>query len=134
MQRSRYDEYLRLFNARHYDGLLAFFADEFEVVFAGYALRSRAEVKQFYSFLHEYVDERIDITRYVSDGLTIAMEADVVLTGKKTLTPEILKARGLERIVGLQQGQTVTIPQFIHYHLHEGKFTRALCAVYEAPH
>lgn len=26
-------------------------------------------------------------------------------------------------------GQVIEIPQVIHYHLHNGKFRRALCAV-----
>lgn len=133
MKREQYDEYLRRFNARDYDGLLEYFAEDFEVSFAGYVLRGRQAVIDFYSFLHQYIDERIEIHRYVSDANTIAMEADVKLKGIKELTPEILASKGLDRIIGLKPGQEHTIPQFIHYHLENGKFVKALCAAFEAP-
>ena len=49
------------------------------------------------------------------------------------LTPAALASHGLERLVALQRGQVMTIPQFIHYHLQAGKIVRALCAVFEPP-
>ena len=132
MDRAAYDDYLRAFNARDYDGVLAHFADRFELSFAGYVFRTREEVKRFYRFLHAHVDERITVNRYASDAATVAMEADVRLEGLSDLTPAMLEAEGLGRIQPLAKGQVVTIPQFIHYHLDgEGKIVRALCAIFE---
>ena len=133
MTRDEYEHYLNCFHAHDYDGLLDYFAADFEVVFAGYRLDSREQVKDFYGFLHEYLDERIIVKRFLSDGQTIMMEADIELTGKKELSREKLEAKGFGRLVGLPPGVTVVIPQFIHYHLKDGKFAQALCAILELP-
>lgn len=131
MTRNDYEVYLQNFNARNYQGVLDYFADEFEVIFAGYCLNSRQQVLDFYTFLHAYLKEEIRITRYVSDADTIALEAVVRLEGIKTLPAEVLKEKGFERLVGLEPGQVVELPQFIHYHLKDGKFSRAYCAMFE---
>ena len=133
MDRKAYDDYLSKFQARDYEGVLDCYADDLEIVFAGYALRSKDEVRRFYGWFHEHVREEIEVRRFVADERTIALEADVRLTGLKPLTPEILAAKGFERLMGPEPGQTIVIPQFIHYHLKDGKFARALCAVFEAP-
>lgn len=70
MDRQTYDGYLAEFNARDYHGVLAYFAEEFEVGFAGYSLKSRAQVLDFYRFLHTYVKETITIDRFLSDERT----------------------------------------------------------------
>jgi len=133
MNRADYDRYLELFNARDYDGVLAHCADRFELVFAGYVFRTRDEVRRFYAFLHAHVDERVIVRRFVSDGRMVALEADVRLEGLSDMTPAMLAEQGLERIIPLAKGQVVTLPQFIHYHLEDGKIVRALCAVFEPP-
>ncbi len=133
MERKAYDEYLAKFNARDYHGVLSYFAEEFEVSFAGYSLRSRAEVLNFYRFLHTYVQEHIVIDRFLSDERTLVLEARVKLTGVRPLTPGIAKSAGFERLAAPPVGQSLEIPQFIHYHLEGGKFVKALCAVFEPP-
>jgi hypothetical protein len=134
MDRAAYDRYLGHFNARDYDAVLDHFAERFELVFAGYVFRSKEEVRRFYAFLHRYVKESVTVHSFVSDGKMVAMEADIRLEGVDDLTPEMLAEQGLERIVPVPKGQVITIPQFIHYHLEDGKIVRALCAVYEPPH
>lgn len=133
MNRRQYDRYLELFHARDYDGLLDFFGPDPEVIFAGYALRGRAAIKDFYAFLHQYVQETVAVDRFMSDEHTLVLEARVRLEGLRDLTPEILKAHGYDRLASLRQGDVVEIPQFIHYHLQDGKFITARCAVFEAP-
>lgn len=133
MKRAEFDEYLRRFNARDYDGVLDFYGDAPEIVFAGYRLSGRQAVKDFYAFFHSYVNETIEVTRFVADDHTLAMEATVRLEGLRDLTPEILAEKGLERLVGPKKSQVIEIPQFIHYHIENGKFTCAHCAVFEAP-
>lgn len=133
MNRAAYDRYVAAFNARDYATVLSHFADTFELRFAGYVLRTRAEALEFYEFLHRYVEERVFVHRFVSDAHTVAIEADVALRALQDLTPATLAARGLDQLVSLQRGETVTIPQFIHYHLENGKIVRALCAVSDTP-
>ncbi|MBC7986236.1 MAG: nuclear transport factor 2 family protein [Sphingomonadaceae bacterium] len=133
MTRDDYDRYLEAFNARDYDAVLDHFADEFELVFAGYVFRTKDEVRRFYAFLHAHIAESVRVREFVSDGNMVALEADVRLEGIDEVTPEMLAEQGLERIQTLARGQVVTLPQFIHYHLVDGKIVRALCAVFEPP-
>jgi hypothetical protein len=129
MDRSLYDRYLAAFNARDYDAVLAFYAESFELTFAGYRFTHKAEVKAFYAFFHAYVDESITVTAFVSDARMVALEAVVRLVGRRELNAATLAAAGFGGLVPLAVGQVVELPQFIHYHLREGKIVRAACAV-----
>lgn len=133
MDRSRYQDYLAKFNARDYAGVLGYYADDFEIVFAGYRLRGREGMLRFYRFFHRYVRESIALDAYAASDGMVAIEARVRLEFLEDLTPEALKQAGFERLVGLPKGAVVELPQFIHYHLVDGKFTRALCSVLEQP-
>ena len=129
MDRSHYDRYLAAFTARDYDQVLSFWAEPFELTFAGYRFTRKAEVKAFYAFFHAYVDESITVNAYVSDARMVAMEVVVRLEGRRALDAATLAAAGFDRLVPLAAGQVVEIPQFIHYHLRDGKIVRAVCAV-----
>jgi len=132
MHRSQYDDYLAKFNARDYEGVLGYYADDFEIVFAGYRLRGREEMLRFYGFFHRHVRESIALDAYVADANMVVIEARVRLEFVEDLTPEALRQAGFGRLVGLPKGAVVELPQFIHYHRDRaGKFTRALCAVFE---
>lgn len=134
MDRATYEDYLAKFNARDYAGVLAYYADEMEVCFAGYRFASKAEVARFYAFFHQHVSERIALLRFGSDDRTAALEAIVRLEGLTDLTPEGLEAEGLGRLVPLAKGQVVEMRQFIHYHLDdERRIVGAYCAVVESP-
>ena len=50
------------------------------------------------------------------------------------MTAKALAEQGLDGLVTMKKGDVVVIPQFIHYHLENGKIVRALCAVYEPPY
>jgi SnoaL-like domain len=133
MKREAYERYIELFNAKDYDGVLGHFAAEFEVVFAGFVFRTPDEVRRLYAFLHSHVEERIFLKSYISTDDMIALEADVRLTGIKSASPDDLARAGLAGLPMPAQGQVITIPQFIHYHLKGGKFVKALCAVFQPP-
>ena len=131
MNRQTYDQYLERFNARDYEGVLSYYAPQFEISFGGYTLRTREAVRSFYGFLHQYVRESIVIDAFVSTDEMIAMEARVRLEGLRELTPEAARAAGFERLMVPPAGQVLEIPQFIHYHLRDGKIVKALCAVFQ---
>jgi hypothetical protein len=133
MDRGAYDQYLLMFNQRHYDGVIGHFAEDCEISFAGYSIRGHQAICDFYAFFHDYVDDRITVTRFHGGAETVAIEAIVRLTGRQDLGAELLHAKGLGGLVPLQQGQVIEIPQFIHYHVQNGKFTRALCAIFTEP-
>ena len=128
MNREEFDVYLKKFNGRDYDGFLAYFADDFEMIHIGGSLKSREAVMKFYNFLHAYIEESVIVDRFVSDEHTIALEVRVQIKGVNELTPEAVAASDYPRLTPLTVGQAAIIPQFIHYHLEKGKFVKVVCA------
>jgi hypothetical protein len=133
VDRASYQRYIDAFNARDYEAVLSFYAERFELVFAGYVFRTPAELRQLYTFLHSYIRESITVRAFVSDVHMAALEADVRLEAVRDLTQAALAAQGLDRLVTLRAGDVAVIRQFIHYHFEHGKIVRALCAIYEPP-
>jgi hypothetical protein len=125
--RKDFDAYLAKFNSRDYQGFLDYYADNFEMIHVRGNLRSREEVIKFYNFLHHYIRETILVNRLVMDTNTIAMEARVQLEAIRELTPEAISASEYPRLKPLRIGQVAIIPQFIHYHVLDGKITRVEC-------
>lgn len=129
MTRADYDRYLACFNARDYDGVLWFWAEQFDLSFAGYHFHTKQQVRDFYAFFHQYARETVQVTAFLGSADMVALEAVVRLEGLHELSQQTLQAQGLGRLVGLQVGQVVEIPQYIHYHLRDGKIVRAGCAI-----
>lgn len=134
MDRSAFEAYLQKFHARDYDAILDYFSDDLQVAFAGYVFTTKDEVRNFYDFFHSYVKETIQLDRFAFGGDLMAIEARVKLECFRDLTQDALNAQGLDRIVSLSAGQTVTIPQFIHYTIRDGKFTKVECVVSAPPY
>ena len=129
MQRSDYEQYLACFNARDYDGVLRFWAPQFEASFAGVVLRNGAELRRFYAFLHSYIDERIRVEDFVGDERLVALRALVRIEGRRELTREALVAAGYGGLHPIQPGQVIEIPQLIMYRLEDGRFKQVYCAL-----
>jgi hypothetical protein len=125
--RNDFDAYLERFNNRDYRGFLDYYADKFEMIHVGGNLKSRKEVMKFYNFLHHHIKETVIVDRLVMDQNTIAMEARVRIEGVRELTPEAVAASDYPRLKPLKAGQTAVIPQFIHYHLVDGKIAKVEC-------
>ena len=125
--RADFDTYLAKFNNRDYGGFLDYFADRFEMIHVGGNLKSREDVMKFYSFLHKYIKETVIVDRLVMDRNTIAMEARVRIEGIRELTPEAVASSDYPRLKPLKVGESAVIPQFIHYHIENGKFVRVEC-------
>jgi hypothetical protein len=128
MNREEFDVYLAKFNSRDYKGFLDYFADDFEMIHVGGSFKTRESVMKFYDFLHAYIKESVIVDRFVSDEHTIALEARVQIQGVKELTPEAVAASDFPKLNPLAVGQIAVIPQFIHYHLENGKFVKVVCA------
>ena len=129
MTRREFDEYLNKFNARDYNGFLDYYAEPFELIHAGGRFTTREEVLKSYAFLHRYLQETIIVDRFVSDEKTVAIEARVRIEGIEDLTPEILAASDYPGFLPLKTGQVIEIPEFIHYHIENGKFTKVECKI-----
>lgn len=125
--RKDFDAYLARFNCRDYEGFLDYFAGEFEMIHVGGNLKGREEVLKFYNFLHSYIKETVIVDRLVMDEQTIAMEARVRIEGIRELTPETVASSPYPRLKPLKVKQKAVIPQFIHYHIVNGKFVKVEC-------
>ncbi len=125
--RKDFDAYLSKFNSRDYKGFLDYYADRFEMIHVGGNLRSREEVMKFYNFLHRYIKETVLVDRLVMDESTIAMEARVRIEGIRELTPQAVAASDYPKLKPLKVGETAIIPQFIHYHIVNGKIVKVEC-------
>jgi len=125
--RKDFDLYLKKFNSRDYPGFLSYFAGKFEMIHVGGNLKSREDVMKFYKFLHHYIKETVMVDRLVMDEHMIAMEARVQIEGVRELTPQAVAASGYPRLKPLKVGEKAVIPQFIHYHVVNGKIVKVEC-------
>ncbi len=125
--RKDFDEYLAKFNNRNYEGFLAYYADKFEMIHVGGNLKSREEVMKFYDFLHKYIKETVIVDRLIMDRHMVAIEARVQIEGIKELTPKAIACSDYPRLTPLRVGQIAVIPQFIHYHIVDGKIVKVEC-------
>jgi hypothetical protein len=115
------------FNSRDYSCFLAYFAEIFEMIHVGGNLRSSQDVMKFCNFLHHHIMEMVIVDRIFMDSAIIAMEAIVQIRGIRELTPYTVTASDHRRLKLLEVGHTAIIPQFIHYHILNGKIAKAGC-------
>ena len=134
MNRNDYQHYLDSFNGRDYDKVLAFWAPQFVVTVQGEVLFDSPErLKQVYTFLHDHITEEIFVQHYLADGDKVFLEAIVRITANKTITAEALAAQNIRGIMPIEAGVAIDIPQFIHYHLENGRFKTGTCLVSGVP-
>ena len=129
MNRADYERYLACFNARDYEGVLGFWAPQFEANFAGVVLRNGAELRRFYAFLHSYLDERIQVEDFIGDERLVALRAQVRIEGKRELTRDALVAAGFGGLHPIAPGQVIEMQQLILYRLEGGKFKQVYCGL-----
>lgn len=130
--RSDYERYLERFHAKDYAAVLQYYAPDLRISFAGISLQSPADVKRFYAFFHSYVEEEIVVEAFAASDELVALEAQVRLTGLRELTAETLPPE-YAGLVGPPVGRTLTLPQYIHYRLRDGKFVSADCLLTGEP-
>jgi hypothetical protein len=129
IERQDYDEYLRRFNARDYDGVFDFFIERPQIAFFGITIGSRAELKRFYAFLHAHASEAITVERFASSDDLVALEAIVRIEGLRDLSAEALAAEGYDQLNPIARGQVIEMRQMIHYDVVDGKFAAVRCAI-----
>ena len=129
MTRADYEEYLRRFNARDYDGVFDYYGPDAELSFFGVTLRSRDELKRFYGFLHAYASERITLERFAASDDLVALEAVVRIEGLRDLDAATLAAHGYDGLHPIRAGEVIEMRQMIHYHLRDGRFSSVRCAI-----
>jgi len=129
MTREDYERYAAAFNARDYDAVFDFYAENPRMAFFGVEITTREQLRAFYTFLHTYVRETITIERFAASQELAAVEGIIRVEGIDDLTREELDARGLEQFFPIGKGDVQEMRQYIHYHLEGGKIASVGCAL-----
>jgi hypothetical protein len=124
-----YQRYVAAFNARDYDAVFDFYGPAPRMEFFGIAITTREQLRAFYSFLHQYVVETVEIERIAVSEDLCAVEGLVRIEATRDLTRETLDANGMEQFFPIAQGEVQQMRQYIHYHLEAGKIARVDCAL-----
>ena len=129
MTREDYERYAAAFNARDYDAVFDFYAENPRLAFFGIEITTREQLRAFYSFLHRFVRETITIERFASSDELAAVEGVIRIEGIEDLTREVLDANGMEQFFPVAKGDVQEMRQYIHYHLKDGKIASVGCAL-----
>jgi len=129
MTREEYERYAAAFNARDYDAVFDFYAENPRMAFFGIEITTRDQLKAFYGFLHRYVKEAVTIQRFAGSDELAAVEAIVRIEATDDLSREILDANGMEQFFPIAKGEVQEMRQYIHYHLDRGKIASVGCAL-----
>ncbi len=129
MTREDYDRYAAAFNARDYDAVFDFYAEEPDLAFFGITIRTREQLRAFYTFLHSYVRETIVVEKFAASDELAAVEGVIRVEAFRELTREALDAQGLQQFFPIAEGEVQEMRQYIHYHLEAGKIKSVGCAI-----
>ncbi len=129
MNRDDYNRYLAAFNAKDYDGVADFYADPINMDFFGVSLRSREDLKRFYSFLHSYVKESVRVLNFASSETLTAIDAIVRVEATRDLSRETLDAHSATGFYPMIKGEIFELRQFIFYTIKGGKIAQTECAM-----
>ena len=129
MTRDDYERYAAAFNARDYDAVFDFYAENPRMAFFGIEITSREQLRAFYTFLHRYVRETIAIERFAASDELAAVEGVIRIEGIEDLTREVLDANGMQQFFPVAKGEIQEMRQYIHYHLKDGKIASVGCAL-----
>jgi hypothetical protein len=129
MTREDYERYAAAFNARDYDAVFDFYAENPRMAFFGIEITTREQLRAFYTFLHRYVRETIAIERFASSDELAAVEGVIRIEAIEDLTREVLDAQGMQQFFPIAKGEVQEMRQYIHYHLKDGKIQSVGCAL-----
>lgn len=129
LDRAGYDRYLAAFNARNYDAVADFYVDPPRMDFFGIVITSRADLKGFYAWLHDHVDEQVRVLNFAAGETCTAIDAVVRIAARKDLTRAALDARGATGFFPIRAGEVQEIRQFIFYTTRGGRIARVECAL-----
>lgn len=129
MNRADYDRYLAAFNAKDYDAVCDFYAEPMAMDFFGVSLRSRADMKRFYGFLHAHVHESVRVLNFAASETLTAVDAIVRVEGISDLDRATLDAHGAPGLFPIKAGEVQEMRQFIFYTLRGGRIANVECAM-----
>lgn len=122
MTEDDYHRYVTAFNARDYDTLESFFADDFVLENAGFLVAGKPAFRAFYAFFHEYCREEVIFKEFFpgQGGGERGFVANVVIrfTGLKDLSAQVLAEKGYPGMSVVPKGAAVDVEFYIHYILN----------------
>lgn len=92
-------------------------------------IASRAALKDFYTFLHAYVDEQITLLNFASSETLAAVEEKVRIEARRDLTAEALAEQGASGLFPMLAGDVLEMRQFVHYIMQDGLIVSVECAM-----
>ena len=124
MTEDDYHRYIAAFNARDYAALETFFADDFVLENAGFAVRGTAAFRAFYAFFHDYCAEEVIFREFFPGQQGFVANVVIRFTGLKDLSPQVLAERGYSGMAVVPQGVSVDVEFYIHYQLNDAGLIR----------
>ena len=124
MTQDDYHLYLAAFNARDYAAMETFFADDFVLENAGFAVRGKEAFRAFYAFFHEYCAEEVCFREFFPGQQGFIANVMIRFTGLKDLSPKVLAEKGYQGMSVVPCGVSVEVEFYIHYLLNEAGLIR----------
>ena len=120
--RTDYERYVAAFNARDYDTLETFFADDFALENAGFIVKGKPAFRDFYAFFHDHCRETVRILRFFGGDDAFMVNVVIRFEGIKDLSAEVLAAKGYSGMTVIPKGVAVDVDFLILYELNaDGK-------------
>ena len=110
-----YARYLEAFNARDYATLETFFADDFVLENAGFAVRGKPAFRAFYAFVHDYLRETVTFKGFYSGADGFCANVVIRFEGLKELTADRLASEGFPGMTPVEAGMAVDLEFLILY-------------------
>lgn len=122
MTEDDYHRYIEAFNARDYDRLETFFADDFALENAGFRVEGKPAFRAFYAFFHQFCREEVIFREFFPGKNGFVSNVVIRFTGEKDLSPEVLAEKGYSGMTPVPVGVSVDVEFYIHYMLNaDGK-------------
>ena len=131
-ERKDYERYVAAFNARDYDGLETFFAEDFALENAGFIVKGKPAFRDFYAFFHDYCRETVSIRRFFGGEDAFMVNVVIRFEGIKDLSADVLAEKGYSGMTVIPKGVAVDVDFLILYELNAaGKIQYIKGAVHE---
>lgn len=119
MTEDDYHRYITAFNAQDYAALETFFADDFVLENAGFAVRGKQAFREFYAFFHEFCREEVEFAEFFPGENGFVANVVIHFTGLKELSQGELDDRGYPGMTPVPVGMKVPVEFYIHYLLND---------------
>jgi ketosteroid isomerase-like protein len=129
MNRADYDRYLAAFNAKDYDAVCDFYLQPMAMSFFGVDIKSRDDMKAFYTFLHSHVNESVSVLNFASSDTLTAVDAIIRIEAFRDLDAATLAANACAAFHPIRAGEVQELRQFIFYTVRDGKIVTVECAM-----